>query len=66
MTEEPSTAELMAEVLTAQLARVVAARELEAFGISPSPADVEAWLSATPRQRMQLVKAYAIYEAPYV
>jgi hypothetical protein len=58
-------AELHARVVTAQMQRAVAARELRDMGISPSPADTEAWITATPQQKRRLAMAWAVMQVSY-
>ena len=52
-------------ILTAQLERVAAARELREYQIEPSPADVEAWLASSPRQKRRLMELWAAFNASY-
>lgn len=54
--------ELGLEIMTGAVERVNAAKELRSLGVEPSPADVEAWISTTARQRKQASLTYAIYE----
>ena len=64
MTDSASEALVLhAEVLTASLTRRAAERELEQFGITASPADISAWLSATGRQRREWALQWATYVA---
>ena len=59
------TAELTAIILTAQLERGVADRELRGQGIEPSPWDVEVYASASARERSRMIQAWAVYQACY-
>jgi hypothetical protein len=54
---------MQAQVLTESLACTVAARELAELGITASPADISAWLSADQRQRRRLALSWASYVA---
>ncbi len=61
-----SEADIMARVLSGQLARIAAARELGDMGVtSASPADVEAWLTMTPQQKRRLTLAWLVHQASY-
>jgi hypothetical protein len=55
--------ELAAEVMAASAERIVARRELSQMGINASPADIQAWLSMTPRQQDRAARSWAIYQA---
>jgi hypothetical protein len=57
--------DLQAQILVGKVIRASAVRDLTELGINPSLADVEAWVAATPKQRVSLAKAYAIYMASY-
>jgi hypothetical protein len=50
--------EIALTVLTAQAQRIVATRELADMGITGSPADVSAWIAATPKQQRSLSLAW--------
>jgi len=50
--------ELALTALTAQVQHVVATRELGDMGITGSPADVDHWLKATPKQQRSLALAW--------
>jgi hypothetical protein len=53
------------KLLQMQFERVAAARELREALIEPSPADVEAWLASTPRQKRHLMELWAAFNASY-
>jgi hypothetical protein len=50
--------EIALTALTAQVQTIVATRELLDMGITASPADVSAWLEATPKQKRSLALAW--------
>jgi len=50
--------ELALTALTAQMQNIVATRELADMGITGSPADLSAWLAATPKQQRSLALAW--------
>ena len=59
-------AQLGAQVFTEQMRRRVATRELAELGIvKVSPADIEAWLRYTPRQRRDVSMNWLVWNASY-
>ncbi len=56
------TEELATRVTLGILERTAAARELRELGINPSPADTEAWLRMTGRQRDSAAVSWAVYQ----
>jgi hypothetical protein len=60
MSEDESTQQAL---INAVLARRSAARELADCDIDASPADVSAWIAATPRERRELMRQYAVLAA---
>jgi hypothetical protein len=59
------SAEWDVKLLTAQFERTAAARELAEHQINASPADVESWLAATPRQKRRLMELWATFNSSY-
>jgi hypothetical protein len=57
--------ELRSRILSAKVQRIAAASELRAAQINPSPADVEAYVASTPRQKHRLMMAWAVLNASY-
>jgi hypothetical protein len=54
---------IQAELLAMGAERQAAVNELAEVGVTtPSPADVEAWIKATPRDRRRMTMAYALYQ----
>jgi hypothetical protein len=60
------TEELAAEVLASAAEWHAASGELRQLGINPSPADTEAWLAMTPRQRDKAAMSWTIYRARWL
>jgi hypothetical protein len=58
-------AEWSVKLLTAEFERAAAARELAEHQINASPADVESWLAATPRQKRRLLELWYIFNSSY-
>jgi hypothetical protein len=68
-TETPTPEDQMAlhvQLLADVAARQAAERELADMGITASPADIESWLSYTPRQRRHAAYAWALMQAGYL
>jgi hypothetical protein len=59
------SAEWDVKLLTAEFERTAAARELAEHQINASPADIEAWIAATPRTRRKLLELWHIMNASY-
>jgi hypothetical protein len=58
-------AEWGVKLLTAQFERAAATRELAEHQINASPADIEAWIAATPRTRRKLLELWYIMNESY-
>jgi hypothetical protein len=62
---ELDAAEINIQVQVGALERAGAARELADLGISASPADIEQWISWTPKQRREASLAWITLNASY-
>lgn len=51
---------LMVSIVGEQFERVAAKHDLEALGISPTSADISAWMAADNRAKRRLAMAWAV------